>query len=758
MTPHRIVAPVGAEVVVLAGLCGGDGYFVKNQPLEWMLSNDSVGQIIEVGGMEHEVFNKVVQPTSRKFDGQYAHGRTGLKPKLLTRGTPSPGDDIDVLEGQTYISLHSASPGTTWLTAVAPDATAWDRRRATTVIHWIDGIWAIPAPVTASSGTVQPLTTTVSRVVDGGGLPGWKVRYTIVGGTPAEFAPTGSQTADVESNQDGQATVQVRQKAGKVEPGTTQVRVDVIRPAVSGEPELVVESGLTGIIWSAPALTLRAVGPRAAGINEPYNYRIEVSNPGDQLARDVVVSTEDLGEAVQFVSSEPKPSVYGKRYEWRLGDLPPGTQPLPINIQLRSDQRGLKRACFRVASASDRLETEACAETEVAAPCLGVRLNGPTSARINDDLTFEIELVNQCNENLENVRIAVQYDAGLTATGLGNPIEANVGTLRFGEKKTLPLQFRAVNDGVQCFALNVVADGGHTASGRRCVEISSVVTGQVEVRVDGPQMVEQGQVFLVNATVVNSGNVPLENVVLNNRFARTLTPRDVTTGYSVKWIGEELGIFIGNLAPGQSVPLQVRYQALDADPNAFTQFTASTPSGAQSQPQSYPIRIGLASGAPLPGSSSGNPGANPGAAQPGANEGGIRIPADPRGGLAVSAATIDPEIVADSRTTARVRFAVTNNRTTMDQNVKVMLVVPPGLRLLRLSNPQGQPVPATVSSDQTRYTLETIKTLRPAEAVAFEAELAASLAGQYTLEFLATSDNTLGDVSGTTGLRVVPTR
>jgi len=73
MTPSRIIAPVGSEVVVITGICGGDGYFATNQPLEWMLSNDSVGQLIEVGGMHHSTFNRLVSPEAKKFDGQYAH-------------------------------------------------------------------------------------------------------------------------------------------------------------------------------------------------------------------------------------------------------------------------------------------------------------------------------------------------------------------------------------------------------------------------------------------------------------------------------------------------------------------------------------------------------------------------------------------------------------------------------------------------------------------------------------------------------------
>ena len=216
LTPHRIIAPVGSEVVALAGICGGDGFFVTNQPLEWILSNNSVGQIIEVGGMEHGTFNRLVQPHAKKFDGQYAWGRTGLKESVLTRGTPTPADDITMLKGQSFISLSSASPGTTYLTAVAPKAEAWDKRRASTTIHWVDGIWSIPLPSSATAGTVHPLSTLVKSATDQGGISDWKVKYTIVGGAPAEFAPTGSTSVEAVTNEEGLATVQIRQPAGPV--------------------------------------------------------------------------------------------------------------------------------------------------------------------------------------------------------------------------------------------------------------------------------------------------------------------------------------------------------------------------------------------------------------------------------------------------------------------------------------------------------------------------------------------------------------
>ena len=49
LSPQKIVAPVGGEVVLLSGICGTDGYLQVGQPLEWMLTPDSVGTFIEVG-------------------------------------------------------------------------------------------------------------------------------------------------------------------------------------------------------------------------------------------------------------------------------------------------------------------------------------------------------------------------------------------------------------------------------------------------------------------------------------------------------------------------------------------------------------------------------------------------------------------------------------------------------------------------------------------------------------------------------------
>lgn len=766
MTPHRIIAPVGSEVVVLAGICGGDGFYVVNQPLEWMLSNNSVGQIVEVGGMEHPNFNRLVPPSAKKFDGQYAWGRTGLKEKRLTRGTPTPADDIDVLKGQTYVSLSSASPGTTYLTAVAPKAEGWDKRRSSTTIHWVDGIWSIPLPASATAGTVHPMTTFVRSATDEGGIPDWKVRYTIVGGAPAEFAPTGSQTVESVTGQDGLATVQIRQPAGQFEPGVTQVRVDVIRPPVKGERELLVESGITNVTWSAPALTIRAIGPQQAANNEAFNYRIEVTNPGDQIARDVIVRTNNLGDDVTFISSNPKPTQYGRDYEWKLGDINPGSGPRIIDVQLKSNQPGLLQLCFDVASEADQLKTQACGETEIVAPCIGLEVEGPETARVGDEILFNIQVVNQCEQALENVVLNLQFDPQLRPQGgMGPVIEAEVGRLEFGERKTIPIIFDVLQPGQPCFTLRVAADGGHTARARQCVSVEQVTTPEVTLQLDGQRLTEAGNRVVVRSRVTNTGTAVMNDVVLINKFSPSLEPKDITNTYQHNWLQDDLAIRIGRLGPGQEAVVEIVYEALQTDGNAFSEFSVSSPGGVSASDK-FDIRI-EAPGGGLPGGTQNNGIVEPNfGGQPngaGNNPGRTQIPNDPNAtGLSIKVEALDQSVVASpvgtpGNNVPQARFLVTvvNNSSMPEQNVDITLHVHPGLWLFGHDLERVGLGIVGSSQDKTQFQVQRRLEMRAGESIQFTAYVAGDQVGPGTFEVRATSDNTVGSVSDNATVEVV---
>ena len=779
MTPSRIVAPVGSEVVVLAGVCGPEGRFLKNQPLEWMLSNDSVGEFIEVGGTHHGLFNQLIPPTARKQDGQFAEGRTGLKRVVLSRGTPTPLDDIELKQGQTFVSVASASPGTSFVTGVAPDAEGWDRRRAITTIHWVDANWSIPVPIQSTAGTVTPLTTVISRT-DGSGVGDWTVRYSIVGGAPAEFEPSGSRTAEAKTNRDGQATVQIRQPAGEFEPGTTQVRVDIVRPPIFGQPELIVESGITSVTWSAPALTIRAIGPRTVEQDTAFNYRVEISNPGDQIARNVVVRTKDLDDSLDYISSSPKSTQYGRQYEWQLGDIAPNAAAQAIDVQLRSDKLGNVGLCFEVISETDGLQTEACAQTEVITPCIGLTVTGPETARVGELVAWDIQVANRCEQVLQNVEMLIEYDPGLVRTGKPNPTLIRIqpdGILQVQDAASFPFEAIAQAPGQQCFVVTITADGIRPERQRVCIDVQAAGTTpnptpqpgtnplRVETFAQAPVTYQpnpdQGQFDVetrtpVQVRVTNNSRQLVENATLQLRPSAALELGLIDQNIQVSVSGREYFAGLPVIEPGQTLTVNTEFIGLQDDPNATLGVSVSTPNG-QGATDSIRVQAATPAGAGANGPDfsqpaigipvDGQPEATAPRSVPGGVVPGVGNPGEP---LAVNVAATSSQVRAGQQ--GEFTFSITNVSTRPLRNVQVKLLLPNTLAFgetERFFNSDAlQP--------QAGPTLPRIDPLPAGKTNTSRIQLrAANLPGPATFEVQVTSDDFTGVISDYVTVQIV---
>lgn len=736
VTPSKIVAPVGSEVLVLAGICGPDGYFVTNQPIEFNLSQDSVGQIIDYQGRPSKRIGSLLPAKATKSSGSYLTLTTARKAEQLKRGTPTNVDDIHVEKGQSWLSVSSASPGTSYVTAVAPQAEAWDKRLKSMEIQWVDALWTLPTPATATAGAKYPLITNIRQTQDGLGVGNWKVRYQIAGGAAAQFMPSGSQTAEVITGPNGNASVEIQQPSTEIGPGTTFVRVDVIRPSNNAAGFEVIESGVTSIRWAAPALTIRAIGPRTVAIATPFSYRLEITNPGDQLARETTVTLDGLPEGLTFVSSNPKPSEYGNRLAWTLGDVRPGSNPTVIDLQLKSDTAiGLARLCFDVASSVDQLQTRACAETQVVAPCLGVKIDGDRQGRVGDVSTFNLTFVNQCEEPLRNLTARVVLEgSGLEIVGKSGPVTFGpmATPLAFGESKSLQLVLRLREAGTHCFRVDVQADGGHTATIRRCISSNNVNQPGITLQLASEGTALIGQEHRVVARVTNTGNVPLTGLRLRTANSTSLEP----IGASLQAFEENGLIFIPleTIVPGSSRDVTLGYQGIALDGNGFARFQIQSDQGVEDLKE-VAIRV-IATGAPAgltpptnPGTGT-NPGTTPGIGIPGTTGGQPTAP----GMLAVQLTTNSP--IARRQTSLDVEIAVSNQRTTSDQNVRILLQTPPGLAFQGVV---GGNLGVQSSLDGLQHEFTTIQELRAGDTVRFTVRLLPEQTGTPRLEATAVS-------------------
>ena len=142
LQPRETVAAVGSEVVLIAGVCGPDGYLRTNRRLEWSIDPGSVGQFVAVGqtGLVDLLLGDFNRP--RKITNTFAIGSTLRSNTRLNRGACKPEDYAYVLRGQGWITLTSAVEGTSNVTVFAPEVYGWDARLKSAMVHWVDA--AVP--------------------------------------------------------------------------------------------------------------------------------------------------------------------------------------------------------------------------------------------------------------------------------------------------------------------------------------------------------------------------------------------------------------------------------------------------------------------------------------------------------------------------------------------------------------------------------------------------------------------------------------
>ncbi len=230
VSPVQVVAPVGSEVVMIASVFNPQGRGMPRQRIEWTIAGGGVGQFVSPGQRASWDLYNLARGLPKKVNSTYVINSTLTYPVDLTRGTPSPVDDIPIKTGQAWVTVSSPVEGNTFLTAYAPGVAGWDHRQQTGTIYWLDAQWTFPPPAIDAAGSRNALSTAVVRQTDGTPLAGWTVRYEVAaGGPPAGFAPDGGNVVEVTTDSTGRATAEILQHAPA--PGTNTVNIQVIRPA-----------------------------------------------------------------------------------------------------------------------------------------------------------------------------------------------------------------------------------------------------------------------------------------------------------------------------------------------------------------------------------------------------------------------------------------------------------------------------------------------------------------------------------------------
>jgi len=589
LTPSKVVAPVGCEVVMIAGVCGADGYLRAREGVEWMLSPGGVGEFVTVGRRSPLDWLTSFDSGPRKVTNTYALGTTSSSYLCLNRGTPTADDDLPVERGQAWTAITSPVEGVSYVTAYAPGVKAWDSHRQTAKIYWIDAEFAYPPPAIGPAGTRHTLTTTVTRHSTHAPFEGWRVRYEITGGPPAGFAPNGGSIIEVPTNELGQASAEIYQL--EATPGTNTVAIQVVRPADAHGEEFTVGQGTTLMTWSAAATAIRTTepaqapagvrvtttGPAQVTVGQDALFRAEIMNTGaSPLAGLVIVDRYDAG--LQHAS---RPGATDRAMERDLGALAPG-ETRTIDVTFRVVRAGRQCNTIDVYRAADLLGSgKACltavapaAATTAGRPKLSITKSGPQRQQQGSLAIFDIAITNSGTAAATNLTVTDHAETPLNPTRASHDPKQDADGDLFWKVARLDvgqtIRFRVECQCLEpvdnaCNRVTATSQEGVSETAESCLEITAAAPGLKVSIADEGDPVSIGKQTAYHITVMNSGAAPEKEVGVTVTVPEmtSLVAAGIKGPSTSETIGRTVNFApVASLAPGQklefTVPVQVK--------------------------------------------------------------------------------------------------------------------------------------------------------------------------------------------------------
>jgi uncharacterized repeat protein (TIGR01451 family) len=220
---------------------------------------------------------------------------------------------------------------------------------------------------------------------------------------------------------------------------------------------------------STPSLTVAMTGPQTAEVGEQVQYRVEVTNTGNQVLTNVRV-TDRFDQGLEQIEGQKSPITR------ELGDLQPREKKVfGITFVVRVPGKW----CHTLDAYADGQElqtAQACVEAAVrSAPAMSVKKTGPAQQREGDSAKYVIEVTNTGNTPLTNVRIVDQYARSLQPNGASEGFVVADGAITWTIPQLGPNQL--VRREVSCLCLR--ADPA--AINRVTVTTNEQVTGTDQV-------------------------------------------------------------------------------------------------------------------------------------------------------------------------------------------------------------------------------------------------------------------------------------
>ncbi len=275
-------------------------------------------------------------------------------------------------------------------------------------------------------------------------------------------------------------------------------------------------------ITHVPGILVEKECPGPVAFGEDVTFTITVSNTGNEPLENVLVTDELLGGDITAAFELPDPLPVGTTEYSAQFTYTPGADEDPVENTVTASGDGV--------DSGDTATSEASCSTDIThVPGILVEKECPGPVAFGEDVTFTITVSNTGNEPLENVLVTDELLGGDITAAFELPDPLPVGTTEYSAQFTYtpgadedPVEntVTASGDGV---------DSGDTATSEASCSTDITHVPGILVEKECPGPVAFGEDVTFTITVSNTGNEPLENVLVTDE----LLGGDITAAFEL---------------------------------------------------------------------------------------------------------------------------------------------------------------------------------------------------------------------------------
>lgn len=565
VSPKKISVPVNSEVVLHAGLIGSNGQLSPARRLDFTINDDQPGGFVKAGGGNPSNMQFLFPSLGSKATEKYANVITAKTTEQVTQGTNTPSDDVMVGPGQGWVTVTSKEIGVTNISVGAAAEAQWNQQFATIQVEWIDVKWQFPANQSISAGQPANLITRIEQQSTSTPISGWTVRYRI--------RTTGDDETVQQVQTDSSGIAAVTLDPADITSGSAQVLMEIIRPSNQEDStENIVGRGSCIVTWNAPGLQLHATKSIKMNVGDSRVITAIVENPGNQVARNVVLVDQSPANISITTTSPPPTSTLESNY-WELGNLPPNSKK-QIEIQITGSVAGT--SSYRlIARSDDGLQSESVVPIQIDGFPLLLSVDGPESAKVGEVVTYRYILENPTDGPFSNVELSATLEEGLIHVTQNDPIgDPSARQVRFnidqipaqqGAGKAISFKIREA--GQQCHVLRVKLSNGQSIERNICLiskedspDLS--VSPALELEISGAMEMSVAKPEQVTFKVSNTSNRDLTDVSITVKLPSQIQAQLASDGHRLE--GDSIILDIETLAAGESDSLVVQVLPTDS--------------------------------------------------------------------------------------------------------------------------------------------------------------------------------------------------